>query len=1230
MSKNIKGITIELDGDTKGLNKALSSVNSRSKELQTELRDVDRLLKFSPGNTELIAQKQKLLADQVDNTSTKLKQLKSAEQEVQQQFAKGQIKEEQYRAFQREIVETESKLKTFGNKLASTKQQAKSFGDSLKDVGEKAKTVGNNLKETGENMKGAGANMVAGVTLPLAALGTFAGKAASDVESSQGRMQAQLGLTSEEAEKLNGIAQSLWQNAFGESMAEAADGVAIVSKNMKLIDPSQLESASEKAFILRDAFGAELTESTKTANNMMINFGISANEAFDLMTRGFQEGGDYSGELLDTLNEYSPQFATMGHSARDMMNILISGAEAGAFNLDKVGDAMKEFNIRAKDGSDATAEGFQIIGLNAEQMGNAIAAGGEKGEQAFQATVAALAAIEDPVKRNQAGVALFGTQFEDLEADVISAMGTTTNQLGTVEGATQRAGDSLYDNFGTRLTEAWREMQAELIPLGNTLLSLAEQWLPKVSAAVQKLADWFNELGPTGQTMVLVLGGVAAAIGPLIIVIGSLISGIGGLITIAGALNISIAAIAGPIAIAVAAIAGLVTAGVLLYKNWDQVKAYSYAIWGSIEKMFSLFFSTVKGIFNAGLSFIDAQTKGRFSSITNAIRSYMKMVSGIVSSIFSFVKSTFSNSLSFLKSLVTGDFRGMWKAVKDQMGNISGTISSIWGDVMEFFQGIDLKEIGKDIIRGLVKGIGSMAGSIMEKVEELASNIPKWAKKILGIHSPSRVMRDEVGKEIGAGLAQGMDDSQKEVEKSAEELAKSAFEASKKFVDERKYYNEMSLEGELKAWQRVQKQYKKGTDQRKEADREVYRLKKEIIKKQEELELQAFNKSKEYISDKKHYNKLSLQEELSTWERVMVRYEEGTEIRKQAEKEVYRVKKEINDKLIAINQEYSNKVKDTNDKMIQQEKALTEEYQKTLNSRAGSLYSFAGIFDEVKIDMEVTGQDLINNLKGQVVTFEEWATNIESLAKRGIGEGLLSELRELGPKAAAEIKALTTLSDEELAAYEEIWAKKHKLANEQATKELEGMRKETAIQIKELRSDSEKQLEALKVEWIDKIKGIKEGTKDEFTDMKSIGKNAVEGLIDGMGSMMGELVGQSKAIAETVQKAIKEALDINSPSRVTTWMGEMIGEGLQTGMNNSLRGIQNMSEKLALATIPSKTSLTHQMNEIQSSSTMKPEQPIIIQSVLDGKIVAESTYTHNKRKLHRDMTIANRTGGDWK
>src|SRR5690625_3453984 len=213
----IKGITIEIDGSTKGLDKALQGVNKQSRDLQSELRQVERLLKFNPGNIELITQKQKLLSDQVEATSNKLKQLKDAESQVQAQFERGDIKEEQYRSFQREIVETESKLKHYSTQLKNVEKDLNKLGQSMKNAGKC-------MKESGDKATSAGKSMTAKVTTPLLGVGVVAAKIGSDFEASMSKVAAVSGATGSELEDLTKKAREIGaETQF--SASEAADAL---------------------------------------------------------------------------------------------------------------------------------------------------------------------------------------------------------------------------------------------------------------------------------------------------------------------------------------------------------------------------------------------------------------------------------------------------------------------------------------------------------------------------------------------------------------------------------------------------------------------------------------------------------------------------------------------------------------------------------------------------------------------------------------------------------------------------------------------------------------------------------------------------------------------------------------------------------------------------------------------------------------------------------------------
>ena len=173
---SIKGINIVIGSDTTGLQVALKDVNKHSREIASELKQVERLLKFNPQNTELLAQKQALLAEQVDNTRQKLETLKAAQEQVNEQFKKGEISVEQHRAFQRELVKTESQLKNYEQQLRQATLQADTFAAKTTEMGEKLSKVGQRMSEVGKTLS-------TRLTAPLAAMGAVAGKAAIDFES---------------------------------------------------------------------------------------------------------------------------------------------------------------------------------------------------------------------------------------------------------------------------------------------------------------------------------------------------------------------------------------------------------------------------------------------------------------------------------------------------------------------------------------------------------------------------------------------------------------------------------------------------------------------------------------------------------------------------------------------------------------------------------------------------------------------------------------------------------------------------------------------------------------------------------------------------------------------------------------------------------------------------------------------------------------------------------------
>lgn len=263
----------------------------------------------------------------------------------------------------------------------------------------------------------------------MAAAGTAAIKFASESQDAYKQFAAATGTATENLGKYQDMINNVYKDNFGESIGDVADAMAKVDQNMSYLDDSALQRCTEYAYTLADTFDVDIGESTRAADSLIKNFGVSAREAFNLMAQGAQNGLDFSGELFDNIDEYSVQFQKLGLDAEDMFSIFANGAENGAFNLDKIGDAVKEFSIRAIDGSDTTKQGFEAIGMNADKMAKRFAAGGQDAKAAFNEVIQGLAGMEDPVAQSAAGVNLFGTMWEDLGPQVITTLSTTNGAI---------------------------------------------------------------------------------------------------------------------------------------------------------------------------------------------------------------------------------------------------------------------------------------------------------------------------------------------------------------------------------------------------------------------------------------------------------------------------------------------------------------------------------------------------------------------------------------------------------------------------------------------------------------------------------------------------------------------------------------------------------------------------------------------------------------------------------
>ena len=655
----------------------------------------------------------------------------------------------------------------------------------------------------------------------------------------------------------------------------------------------------------------------------------------------------------------------------------------------------------------------------------------------------------------------------------------------------------------------------------------------------------------------------------------------------------------------------------------------------------------VQGMLNS----VSASISNGKTLTTPGMESVMKSLADVVTK-----KATeINNSVTTLMKGVATTIRNSAPSVKSAMQTaLSGAVTTLNNLKPQF------ETAGKNAGQGFINGINSKLSSATAAGRSLGLAALNAAKKALDSHSPSREfihLGENMGEGLAIGAKNSIVPASQATSKMIDEVLKvssKGIEAFQEWAEEKKYYGELSLKDELAGYENLQQRYKAGSEERIKIDREVYRIQNELVaatyqasidwieeKKfynqlstQEELEAyermqqrylegseerkkidrevytlrkqlmdESYQHSMDWIEEEKYYNRMSLSDELAAYKRVQSRYAKGTDERKKMDREVYRLEQEIyeaqkqyisdvqsvqaeaNQKRLDLEEEYANKVKSVNEKLASDIQSLNDKYQSSLESRTNSLYQSYGLFDEVKEREEVSGETLMKNLTDQVQEFGEWQDILGSLSVRGLSSELVGELQEMGPSAIAQIKALNSMSDSELEKYAALWSIKHAQAREQAVGELEGLRIETQNNIAQLRVEAERELDDYRATWqtkmnqvtIDanreleelrqafgeKVGLIKKDTEKETQEMvdtaqailkeagwDETGKQIVTGIKAGVEEEKPNFLDALTQMALEGVQAVKDTLDINSPSRVFQELGNYTGLGFVKGLTD--------------------------------------------------------------------------------
>ena len=728
MANNIKGITIEIGGDTTKLDKALGSVNKNVKSTQSELKEVERLLKLDPKNTEALEQKQKLLAKAVGETKEKLDVLKTAEAQVEEQFKNGEVSEEQYRALKREIEATELSLKKL-------EEEANKSNLSLEKVGEAFGKVGSKATDIGKKMLP--------VTAGIAGMGTAGVAAAMELDDGYDTIITKTGATGEALEELNAVADDL----FTEMPIEMADaGTAVGEINTRFGATGETLKGLSKQFIeFANINGTDLNNSIGKVDKIMEQYNIDAAETgnvLGLITKKGQETGISVDTLMDSLQKNGATFKEMGLNMVQSTNLLAQ-FEANGVNADTAVAGLRK-SIKAY-----TDEGKSV-------------------DEALALTIDSIKNASSETEALSIAQEVFGTKGA---AEMATAIREGRIDLESLSSSMEEYGSVVEDTFNAT-QDPWDEakvatnnLKLAAADLGTTLLGSLQPTITKIVNKIKDFTQWFKNLNQSQKETIIKVAAVFAAIGPAVIIFGKVATTISTIISVVGKIGPAVKAAkaafsafnavlaANPIILVVTAIVAVIAILVTLYKKcewfrngvnaiWEAIKNAFFAAWDGIKTFFT---ETLPNAFNTVVNFIKSNWQALLLLIVNPFAGAFKLLYDNCGAFREFVDNFVQNIKQFFQNLWNGIvsiFQGVGQWFIDRFTEAYNGVTGVFAAIGQWFgaRWQDIKNALATVaswfltmftnaytnVKNVFSAIGSWFGARWTEIKTALSAVPSW------------------------------------------------------------------------------------------------------------------------------------------------------------------------------------------------------------------------------------------------------------------------------------------------------------------------------------------------------------------------------------------------------------------------------------------------------------------------------------------------------------------------
>ena len=897
MASRIKGITVEIGGDTSGLEKSLAAVNNSIKKTRSQLRDVNNLLKLDPSNTILLTQKQELLQSAIGDTEKKLEALEQAQEDVAKAFERGDLGKDQYMAFQREVEETRGTLNRYkadlsglqseqerlsanterlnklfavtgssvddyayvlGSRLVTAIRNGTASSDQLKtavekigkavtggkadikqltaaldtvddgqavrnlindlnDVGDAAQGAADDIGEIAQATKGAAlmeaADQLSAVGDKIQDVGDKAVSAYAETETAVSKVNAYFGETGEAAEASAEIVKNVYGSGVGQSMDAVAEAVIMVKKNLGDLGDTDLTNLTKQALTLEELYGIDMNETLRGVNSLMKQYGLTAQEAMDYIVRGTQNGLDKTNELGDNLSEYAGKFEQAGYSASEYFQLLQNGLQDGAYNLDKVNDAINEVTTRLADGT--IGDSIDLYSQKTQSLFLAWQNGEATQKQVIDSIVADIANCTNEQQALNMAAEAFGTMAEDGNLKFITSLTSVGETYDSVAGSAQ----NLFSQTQTPMQEMeanTRKLQQALVPLGEKIVELANVVLPPLVAIITAVSEVFGMLPEPVQNFVVILGALLVAFTALTPVIAALSVAF-------GALNISLLPVIGIIAGVAAAIAAIIaivknwgaitewfgqlweTVSAKLMELWDkvvvfftetipaaaqefidffsaipqwwsslwsQVSAFFVNIWNNIKNTAAQVWNAIRQTAVDAANALKQGVQNIFSALSQFISQIWNTLKQTASNIWNGIKTTVVNIATGLKDAAVNAFKNLVSGIRSALSGLASVVQNGFSGAISFITSLPGKALqwGKDFIQGLINGIKSMVQAVVDTVSGIAGRIASF----LHFSAPDEGPLSDYEKwmpDFMKGLAGGIEKSRSLVEKAVQDVA---------------------------------------------------------------------------------------------------------------------------------------------------------------------------------------------------------------------------------------------------------------------------------------------------------------------------------------------------------------------------------------------------------------------------------------------------------------------------